>query len=93
MLKSLESIALHLNDFRQLEKLIVPREIYRGYRQPLLLPLNILVRAGNPPLPIGLHVQTTVTLNRYDCHFQFEYKNVVMKLVTSPKGHGLMPNG
>ena len=67
--KALESIAVRLNDFKHLEKLIVSRDKLTGYGLPELSPLEILVRTGHP-LPVGLHFQTKVTLNRYDCDYQ-----------------------
>ena len=60
---------MRLNDFKHLEKLIVSRDKLTGYGLPELSPLEILIRTGHP-LPVGLHFQTKVTLNRYDCDYQ-----------------------
>lgn len=68
-MKALESIALHLNYFNNLEKLIVQRDMYTGFGLPELSPVDVLVQPYHPPLPAGLHVQTKVTLNRYDCNY------------------------
>jgi len=73
--KALESITVRLNDFKHLEKLIVSRDKLTGYGLPELSPVEILVRTGHP-LPTGLHVQTKVTLNRYDCDYQIMMYNL-----------------